>query len=236
MTAGQSIAGSSGECTSRLLTGDLLNHLELRAPRYLQRIERGELNPAALLDDLLRHYSHLEGANTQPIQMDLPALIEQTLQTLPDELQGHHIQVRCDQSQLLLHSRVGELPMRLVLRLLLGIALNRTRNTPVPKVDIQCSRDGDHIVLAVSDNGNDVDATQQSHLLLANHALQDVVVSAADLQQALLSRTVRRMAGMVHVAASAGQGIRLVIEVPDLASPPPRHEGGDLQASRWSPA
>lgn len=234
MTAARSTGGSAVDDAPQKLTGDLLNHLELRATRYLQRIQCGELSPAALLDDLLRHYSQLEGVNAQPIRMDLSALIEQALQALPADLQGHRIQVRCDQPQLFLHSRVGELPMRLVLRLLLGIALNRARNAPAAQVDVHCSRDGDHIVLAVGDNGNDVDATQHSRLLLANHALQDVVRSAADLQLALLSRAVRRMAGMVHVTESSGQGIRLVIEVPDLASAPPRHEGSDLQASSWS--
>lgn len=194
----------------------LREHLGPGAPpdiqRYIERIGKGALTMAELIDDLLA-YSHMERRQLSVTAVDLQAAVKAALAHYADEIQRRsvHVQVDVEPSTL----KVDAEGLMLVLRNLIENALKYSRAIPDARLRVYARRSGETVVLEIEDNGIGFDMAHHEQIFKIFHRLhRDERYPGTGIGLALVRKAVQRMRGRVWADSAPGQGARFFVELP----------------------
>lgn len=180
--------------------------------------------------------------------------ISATMQALLGELRGENQQRACKASCLpdlesIVRSEIGERPIELVWRIDSGdleglsinctcphvhqIVMNLTRNaiTAMPaggRLEFISRRDGNRLVLEVSDTGSGLDKTAQSQLFEPFYTTSR---GGTGLGLWITYRLVERMGGSIGVDSSPGAGAKFTVTLPLSAEPGQTHKEDEDRAA-----
>lgn len=212
------IQTAAHDLRSPLGTGLTLLQLAMRrakgslAPDEWELLARAESNfrrLEALIQDLSDFWFVACGASElQAVSLDEP---------LRDAL--HHLQKRIGDTS----TRVvaGSLPvatvdrkrMAVVFRHLINNAIRYRRDAP-PRVAIEASRDGDHWLLTVRDNGQGFDSQYAVQIFQPLNRLHSADVSGSGLGLAVCKTIIEGWGGRIWAESTRGQGSTFYLTVP----------------------
>jgi signal transduction histidine kinase len=194
----------------------LREHLGTQAPpdvqRYLDRIGKGALTMAELIDDLLA-YSHMERRQLSVSSVYLPGAIKSALAHYVDEIQRRNVDVQLEVEPLTI--QVDAEGLMLVLRNLIENALKYSRDVAEARLRVSARRNGDTLLLEVADNGVGFDMTHHEQIFRIFHRLhRDERYPGTGIGLALVRKAVQRMRGRVWARSAPSQGATFFVELP----------------------
>ena len=184
----------------------------LEVQRYLERIGRGALTMAELIDDLLA-YSHMERRQLSVSTVDLRKAVESALSHYTDEIQRRNVEVQVDVEPLTL--QVDAEGLMLVLRNLIENSLKYSREVQEPRVRVSAKRNGARVLLEVEDNGIGFGMEHHEQIFKIFHRLhRDERYPGTGIGLALVRKAVQRMHGRVWAQSAPAQGAKFFVELP----------------------
>jgi signal transduction histidine kinase len=188
---------------SQMVAEDEDSVLSDPARHWLQRVQSNALRMGRLVDDLLSFSrSGRQSLNLQPVNPT--ALVRQVWDDLNVEQEGRQVQLE-----------VAELPpcladpalLRQVLANLLSNALKFTRQQPVAKITIGCTRQERNLTFFIQDNGVGFDMTYANKLFGVFQRLHNVEdFEGTGIGLAIVQRIIERHGGHVTAESNVGQG------------------------------
>src|SRR5690606_1975202 len=137
---------------------DKLSPMELE---YVQRVRRGALRMAELIDGLLA-YSRVERRKLERQEVALRSLIDELVNEMMQITRTHAVDVQVHVPDIKVH--VDREALLIVLRNLLDNAIKFTRDVPMPRIEISAEVVGERVVLRVRDNGIGFDQTYHDQI------------------------------------------------------------------------
>jgi signal transduction histidine kinase len=186
--------------------------LSPRARDHLMRIRRGSLKMATLIEDLLA-YAQVDRRVTRATLVSVPALLEQLVGELADEIARRGAEVAFDVEPISLRIDIDGLS--LALRNVLQNALKYTRDAPVPRIQISAHVRESAVVIKVADNGIGFDMQYHDHIFRVFQRLhREDQYPGTGIGLALVRKAVERIGGRVWAESKLGEGAAFAIEVP----------------------
>lgn len=188
---------------------DKLSPMELE---YVQRVRRGALRMAELIDGLLA-YSRVERRKLERQEVALRSLIDELVNEMMQITRTHAVDVQVHVPDIKVH--VDREALLIVLRNLLDNAIKFTRDVPMPRIEISAEVVGERVVLRVRDNGIGFDQTYHDQIfsifqrLHANDRYEGTGIGLA-----LSRKAVQRMQGRLWAESAPGEGATFFVEIP----------------------
>jgi signal transduction histidine kinase len=179
---------------------------------HLDRIRKGSLKMAALIDDLLE-YSHIERRALSVSSVDLSGAIGAILNECADDIQRRAVDVRLELAPMKL--LVDAEGLGLVLRNLIENALKYSRDVAAPVLRIRASRSGGLALLEIADNGIGFDIAYHDQIFRIFQRLhRDDQYPGTGIGLALVRKAVERMHGRVWAHSEPGKGAQFFVQLP----------------------
>jgi signal transduction histidine kinase len=179
---------------------------------HLMRIRRGSLKMATLIEDLLA-YAQVDRRAARATLVSVPALLEQLVGEMADEIARRGAQIVLDVEPIFL--RVDIDGLSLALRNILQNALKYTRDAQSPRVEISAHVRDSAVVLRVGDNGIGFDMQYHDHIFRVFQRLhREDQYPGTGIGLALVRKAVERIGGRVWAESNLGEGAAFTIELP----------------------
>jgi signal transduction histidine kinase len=197
---------------AHLLEAELESEMSGRVREHLMRIRNGSIKMSTLIDDLLS-YSHIDSRSMQPSVVSLPGLIDSVVSQFGDEVQRRQVTLSIATQPISVRVDAGGLA--LALRNLLENALKYTRETPHPRIEIDCHRVEGGVLIALTDNGIGFDMEYHDHIFKIFQRLhREDQYPGTGIGLALVRKAVERIGGRVWAKSRAGEGATFFVELP----------------------
>ena len=184
---------------------------------YLDRMEHSALRMRGLIQSLLT-LGRVKSGTSPSVRVPLDGILRDVLTDLADAIAAARAEVV-----------VGPLPVvwavpehmyQLFLNLLTN-ALKYRRPNVQPRVEVSARREGDRVVLSVSDNGLGFRAEDAARLFRPFERLHaQGGAPGSGLGLAICAQIVRRHDGTIEAAGVPGQGAAFVVRLPAAAGDP----------------
>jgi PAS domain S-box-containing protein len=195
---------------SHLLVESLGDRLTVGEREYVDRVRRGALRMAALIDGLLA-YSRVERRELHRKRVKLRELLEE-VRTEHEVALGDYA-LRCEVPDLTLH--VDREALMIVLRNLLDNAVKFTRDTAQPSIEIGAYADDRYVTIYISDNGIGFDSAYHNQIFSIFQRLhRNDQYAGTGIGLALARKAVQRMDGRIWADSALGQGATFYVELP----------------------
>jgi PAS domain S-box-containing protein len=195
---------------SHLLVESARDKLSTNEREYIERVRRGALRMAALIDGLLA-YSRVERRELHRKRVKLRELLDEMRAEHEEALA--HIALRCEVPDLTLH--VDREALMIVLRNLLDNALKFTRDTAQPSIEIGAHADQRYATIYISDNGIGFDPAYHDQIFSIFQRLhRHEQYAGTGIGLALARKAVQRMNGRIWADSAVGQGATFYVELP----------------------
>jgi signal transduction histidine kinase len=197
---------------AHLLHEHLGNEAPSEVQNHLERIRKGSLKMATLIDDLLA-YSHIERRHLLMSEVEVGAIVAAILAQCADEIQSRRVDVQSDMPAL--NISVDADGLTLVLRNLIQNALKYTRGVERPALRITVQQQGETAIVEVADNGIGFDMEYHDQIFKIFQRLhRDDEYPGTGIGLALVRKAVQRMHGRVWAESEPGRGARFFVELP----------------------
>jgi len=179
---------------------------------HLMRIRRGSLKMATLIEDLLA-YAQVDRRATRATLVSVPALLEQLVGELADEIARRGAQIVMHVEPISLRIDIDGLS--LALRNVLQNAMKYTRDAPSPRIEISAQvRDG-AVLIRIADNGIGFEMQYHDHIFRVFQRLhREDQYPGTGIGLALVRKAMDRIGGRVWAESRLGEGAVFTIELP----------------------
>jgi len=197
---------------SHLLVESCTGKLSQVEQGYVERVRRGALQMAALIDGLLA-YSRIERRELHSATVDVRAVLDEILAERQDEIVARGITLQYDVPNAKL--RVDREGLAMVMRNLIENAIKFTRHVPSPIVEIGGAVTGQHLKIWVRDNGVGFDQAYHDQIFRIFQRLHRVEeYEGTGIGLALARKAAQRMRGHLWAQSSSGKGATFYLELP----------------------
>ena len=195
-----------------LLLDEYGPQLDDKGRGYAERMRRGALNMAQLVDDLLA-YSRVERRESHAQPIDIGALLDGCVADQRDEAQrvGAHITLAVEPVDLVIDGEA----LGLAVRNLLQNALKFSAASQPPTISIGCKRNGDRLHVSVADNGIGFDMAFHDRIFQLFQRLHRAdEYPGTGIGLAIVRKAIERLGGRVWGQSELAHGATFYIEVP----------------------
>lgn len=199
---------------SQLLLEMYGDQLDDTGKSYLQRIRRGVIRMAQLIQDLL-DYSRLDRREIEQQPVDLQALVVDLLTQVHGETDryGTHVINRMEPMMVVSADREG---LAVALRNLIGNAIKFSSQSAAPVMEVGASRVGNSVRIWVRDNGVGFDMKYHDKvfgIFQRLHPMDEYPGTGVGL--ALVAKAMHRMGGRAWAESTPGKGATFFLELPE---------------------
>ncbi|HVF16903.1 MAG TPA: ATP-binding protein, partial [Steroidobacteraceae bacterium] len=178
----------------------------------LERIRKGSLKMATLIDDLLA-YSHIERRHLLMSEVEIGAIVSSILAQCADEIQSRAVAVQLRIPELSIS--VDADGLTLVLRNLIQNALKYGHGVERPTLLISVQQQGEMVVIEIADNGIGFDMRYHDQIFkIVQRLHRDDEYPGTGIGLALVRKAVQRMNGRVWAQSESGRGATFFVELP----------------------
>jgi signal transduction histidine kinase len=186
--------------------------LDAKAHGYIDRMRRGSLHMAQLVDDLLA-YARIERLALQSQATDIGVLILNCIAEQRDEIAKLDAQVLTDVAPFTLH--VDNAALAQAIRNLLQNALKFSRSATPPRVAISAQRVADRLQISVADNGIGFDMQYHDKLFALFQRLhRPDEYAGTGIGLAIARKAIERLGGRLWAHSSINEGATFYIDLP----------------------
>jgi len=197
---------------SHLLVESCAGKLSQTEQGYVDRVRRGALQMAALIDGLLA-YSRIERRELHSASVDVRAVIDEIIAERQDEIVTRGITLCYDVPNAIL--RVDREGLAMVMRNLIENAIKFTRHVADPVVDIGGSVSEQTLKIWVRDNGVGFDQAYHDQIFRIFQRLHRIEeYEGTGIGLALARKAAQRMRGQLWAESSVGKGATFYLELP----------------------
>lgn len=197
---------------SHLLVESTADKLTPTEQGYVQRVRRGALQMAALIDGLLA-YSRIERRELHSASVEAQEVIDEILSERQDEIRNRGISLTYDVPKATLN--VDREGLAMVMRNLIENAIKFTRHVADPKIDIGGNIANGRLTIWVKDNGVGFDQTYHDQIFRIFQRLHRVEeYEGTGIGLALARKAAQRMRGQLWAESSLGRGATFYLELP----------------------
>jgi signal transduction histidine kinase len=195
-----------------LLAEEYSEGLDTKAHGYIDRMRRGSLHMAQLVDDLLA-YARIERLELQPLPTDVTTLIAACVAEQRDEITQLSAKIIADIAPITLHIDTAALAQ--AIRNLLQNALKFSRDATPPHITICAQRIADRMQISVTDNGIGFDMQYHDQLFALFQRLhRPDEYAGTGIGLAIARKAIERMGGRLWAQSQPNQGATFYIELP----------------------
>jgi signal transduction histidine kinase len=186
--------------------------LDSQALSYVERMRRGALHMAQLVDDLLA-YARMERLELRAQPTDVTALIDECIAEQRDEITKLNARVTATTTPLMLHADSAALAQ--TLRNLLQNALKFSHLAAPPQVAISTQLLPERIQIVVSDNGIGFDMQYHDRIFALFQRLhRPDQYAGTGIGLAIARKAIERMGGRLWAQSKPNEGATFYIELP----------------------
>lgn len=197
---------------SHLLVESCAGKLSPTEQGYVDRVRRGALQMAALIDGLLA-YSRIERRELHSASVDVRAVIDEILAERQDEILARGLTLRYEVPNATLH--VDREGLAMVMRNLIENAVKFTRHVAEPMVEIGGSVSRHKLRIWVRDNGVGFDQAYHDQIFRIFQRLHRIEeYEGTGIGLALARKAAQRMRGQLWAESSLGKGAAFYLELP----------------------
>lgn len=197
---------------SHLLVESAQSKLSSTELEFLQRVRRGALRMAELIDGLLA-YSRVERRELDRRQVDLRKLIDEVINEVMLLTRTRPVDIQVQVPNVAL--RVDREALLIVLRNLFDNAVKFTREVANPKIDVKADVDHDRVVLSIRDNGVGFEQAYHDQIFSIFQRLHaDGRYEGTGIGLAMSRKAVQRMHGRLWAESTPGEGATFFVELP----------------------
>jgi signal transduction histidine kinase len=186
--------------------------LDAKAHGYIDRMRRGSLHMAQLVDDLLA-YARIERLELQPLPTDVTTLIGACVAEQRDEIAQLGAEIITDITPTMLHIDAAALAQ--AIRNLLQNALKFSRDASSPRITVCAKRNGNCLQISIADNGIGFDMQYHDQLFALFQRLhRPNEYAGTGIGLAIARKAIERMGGRLWAQSQPNQGATFYIELP----------------------
>lgn len=179
---------------------------------YVERVRRGALQMAALIDGLLA-YSRIERRELHSASVEIRQVIDELLAERQEEMSARGIALTYNVPAAILH--VDREGLAMVMRNLLENAIKFTRHVARPTIEIAGELNSGNVKLWVKDNGVGFDQTYHDQIFRIFQRLHGVdEYEGTGIGLALARKAAQRMRGQLWAESTPGKGAAFYLELP----------------------
>jgi len=197
---------------SHLLIESCSGKLSPTEQGYVDRVRRGALQMAALIDGLLA-YSRIERRELHSASVDVREIIDEILAERHDEIVARGIALRYDVPNATLH--VDREGLAMIMRNLIENAIKFTRHVADPTIDIGGSVAELTLKIWVRDNGVGFDQAYHDQIFRIFQRLHRIEeYEGTGIGLALARKAAQRMRGQLWAESTLGKGATFYLDLP----------------------
>ena len=197
---------------SHLLLESAQHKLDATERDHLDRVRRGALRMAALIDGLLA-YSRVERRELHRARVNLQDLANDIVTEHQILLGARPIRVICTVPKIEL--QIDREALLIVLRNLFDNAAKFTREVEDPQIEVDARTDGGKVTIMVRDNGIGFDPAYHDQIFSIFQRLhRNGEYDGTGIGLALARKAVQRMNGKLWAESSPGRGAAFYVELP----------------------
>jgi PAS domain S-box-containing protein len=197
---------------SHLLVESAAAKLSATEREYVERVRRGALRMAALIDGLLA-YSRVERRELHESEVYLPDLIDYVLAEHELDLKKHEFTVNREIESLTLH--VDRDALLIVLRNLLDNAIKFARDVQQPRIDLRAQSEDDEVTIEVQDNGIGFDQIYHDQIFSIFQRLhRNEDYEGTGIGLALARKAAQRLNGRLWARSAPEKGATFCVVLP----------------------
>jgi signal transduction histidine kinase len=196
-----------------LLAEEHATKLDAQGRDYIERMRRGALHMAQLVDDLLA-YARIERQQLQSERVDAAAVVSSCVAEQESEIAKAKAQVSIATETAFVNADAAALT--LTLRNLLQNAIKFSRHATPPRIDIRIERSNGRVRIVVADNGIGFDMQYHDRIFdLFQRLHRADEYSGTGIGLAIARKAVERLGGRIWAESKPQSGATFFVELPE---------------------